>query len=251
MRIAAKTDIGMVRDTNQDAYDSGELPGGVTWAVVCDGMGGAAGGSIASSTAVKTISEQISSRYRDGMTANSIRNLLISAVTAANVKIFDLSEANMALRGMGTTVVAAIITEHTAYVAHVGDSRAYCIENNKIFQLTRDHSMVQEMVDNGEITPEQAREHPKKNIITRALGVEETVNIDFCEQQLENGDILLLCTDGLTNYIEDDEVLQLCTDRLSDCEESDDSYSEIAKVLVDKANRNGGGDNITVVAISY
>lgn len=243
MRIIAKTDIGMVRETNQDSYAAGELPGGTAWAVVCDGMGGAAGGSVASSTAVKIISDQISSHYRDGMTVNSIRNLLVSAITTANVQIYDLSMANEELNGMGTTVVAAVVTDNTAFVAHAGDSRAYCIERNgQIHQLTRDHSMVQEMVENGKLTQEQAKEHPKKNIITRALGVDETINIDFCEQQMDSDDVLLLCTDGLTNYIEADEILSAA---------NESKYYELADLLVNKANRNGGGDNITVVAVAY
>lgn len=242
MRITAKTDIGMVRESNQDSYAAGELPGGTAWAVVCDGMGGAAGGSVASSTAVKIISDHISSHYRDSMTVNSIQNLLVSAITTANVQIYDLSMANEELNGMGTTVVAAIVTGNTAFVAHAGDSRAYCIERNgQIHQLTKDHSMVQEMVEHGKLTQEQAKEHPKKNIITRALGVDETINIDFCEQPLDSNDVLLLCTDGLTNYIEADEILSAA---------NESKYYELAELLVNKANRNGGGDNITVVALA-
>lgn len=243
MRIAAKTDIGRVRDSNQDAYAAGELPGGTAWAVVCGGMGGAAGGSVASSTAVKIISDRISSHYRDGMSANSVKNLLVSAITSANVSIYDLSKANEELNGMGTTVVAAVISDNTAYVAHAGDSRAYIIENGEhIYQLTKDHSMVQEMVENGKLTPEQAKEHPRKNIITRALGVDETINIDFCEEQLDDNGVLLLCTDGLTNYIEVEDIFSVT---------KDSKYYEFAELLVDKANSNGGGDNITVVAVSY
>ncbi len=242
MRIVAKTDIGRVRDSNQDSYAAGELPGGVAWAVVCDGMGGAAGGNVASSTAVKMISQQITAQYRDGMSGNSIRNMLASAVAAANVSIFDLARSNPELHGMGTTVVAAILSDHMARVAHVGDSRAYKISAQGLLQMTRDHSVVQELVETGRLTPDEAKAHPRKNIITRALGVDETVDIDFCEDGMEPDDVLLLCTDGLTNYLETDEIFQIA---------KSSGYYESAQQMVDLANQHGGGDNITVVAITY
>ncbi|HIT52440.1 MAG TPA: Stp1/IreP family PP2C-type Ser/Thr phosphatase [Candidatus Fimivicinus intestinavium] len=242
MRIVAKTDIGRVRDSNQDSYAAGELPGGVAWAVVCDGMGGAAGGNVASSTAVKMISQQITAQYRDGMSGNSIRNMLASAVAAANVSIFDLARSNPELHGMGTTVVAAILSDHMARVAHVGDSRAYKISAQGLLQMTRDHSVVQELVETGRLTPDEAKAHPRKNIITRALGVDETVDIDFCEDRMEPDDVLLLCTDGLTNYLETDEIFQIA---------KSSGYYESAQQMVDLANQHGGGDNITVVAITY
>lgn len=242
MRIVAKTDIGRVRDSNQDSYAAGELPGGVAWAVVCDGMGGAAGGNVASSTAVKMISQQITAQYRDGMSGNSIRNMLASAVAAANVSIFDLARSNPELHGMGTTVVAAILSDHMARVAHVGDSRAYKISSEGLIQMTRDHSVVQELVETGRLTPDEAKAHPRKNIITRALGVDETVDIDFCEDRMEPDDVLLLCTDGLTNYLETDEIFQIA---------KSSGYYESAQQMVDLANQHGGGDNITVVAITY
>ncbi len=242
MRIVAKTDIGRVRDSNQDSYAAGELPGGVAWAVVCDGMGGAAGGNVASSTAVKMISQQITAQYRDGMSGNSIRNMLASAVAAANVSIFDLASSNPELHGMGTTVVAAILSDHMARVAHVGDSRAYKISSEGLIQMTRDHSVVQELVETGRLTPDEAKAHPRKNIITRALGVDETVDIDFCEDRMEPDDVLLLCTDGLTNYLETDEIFQIA---------KSSGYYESAQQMVDLANQHGGGDNITVVAITY
>ncbi len=242
MRIVAKTDIGRVRDSNQDSYAAGELPGGVAWAVVCDGMGGAAGGNVASSTAVKMISQQITAQYRDGMSGNSIRNMLAAAVAAANVSIFDLARSNPELHGMGTTVVAAILSDHMARVAHVGDSRAYKISAQGLLQMTRDHSVVQELVETGRLTPDEAKAHPRKNIITRALGVDETVDIDFCEDGMEPDDVLLLCTDGLTNYLETDEIFQIA---------KSSGYYESAQQMVDLANQHGGGDNITVVAITY
>lgn len=168
MKIAAKSDIGKVRESNQDAYATGEMPNGVAWAVVCDGMGGAAGGNVASETAVKIISEQITSAYRASMRSKSIKNLLVSAISAANISVFDLAQANAKLAGMGTTVVCALVTDGVAYIAHAGDSRAYLL-HTELLQLTRDHSVVQEMVDTGRITPEDAKSHPSKNIITQNM----------------------------------------------------------------------------------
>lgn len=242
MRIVAKTDIGRVRESNQDSYAAGELPGGVAWAVVCDGMGGAAGGSVASSTAVKMISQQINAQYRDGMSGNSIKNMLVSAVTAANVSIFDLASANPELHGMGTTVVAAVLSDQMIRIVHAGDSRAYKVSPKGIVKMTRDHSIVQELVETGKLTPNEAKAHPRKNIITRALGVDEAVDIDFCEDRMEPEDVLLLCTDGLTNYLETDEIFQIT---------QTSGYYESAQQMVDLANQHGGGDNITVVAITY
>ena len=242
MKIVAKTDTGLKRTNNQDSYAAGELPGSVAWAVVCDGMGGAAGGNLASSTAVKIISERITSSYRPGMSSSSIKNMFMSAVTAANIEVFEMSQKDPELNGMGTTVVVSIVADENVYVAHAGDSRAYILSNNKLYQLTKDHSFVQEMVDCGKITPDEARAHPRKNLITRALGVSEDLRIDFCEESISENDVLLLCTDGLTNYIEAEEIYELT---------EDGKFYEYAERLVNRANHNGGGDNITVVTVSY
>ena len=172
MRIVAKTDKGHVRDSNQDAYAVGEFSDEVVWAVVCDGMGGAAGGNIASALAVKVISDKINVSYREQMRDSSIKNMLDSALNAANVEVFDMSESKHELKGMGTTVVCAIVKDGQAYIAHAGDSRAYILKNGKIFQITTDHSIVQDLLDKGKITSEQALNHPNKNIITRAVGVD-------------------------------------------------------------------------------
>ena len=242
MKIVAKTDIGLTRTSNQDSYAAGELPGSVAWAVVCDGMGGTNGGNLASSTAVKIISERISSSYRQGMSFSSIKNMFMSAIIAANVSVYDMSKENPELSGMGTTVVVAIVANERVYVAHAGDSRAYILTSGKLHQLTKDHSFVQEMVDSGKLTIDEAREDPRKNLITRALGVSEELQIDFCEEDISENDVLLICTDGLTNYVEPDEIYELT---------EDGKFYEFAERLVNRANNNGGGDNITVVTVSY
>ncbi len=242
LKIVAKTDIGLVRTSNQDSYAAGELPGSVAWAVVCDGMGGAAGGNYASSTAVKLISERISSSYRLGMSSSSIKNMLTSAIVAANISIYDMGQADSDLTGMGTTVVVAIIADESVYIAHVGDSRAYVLSDGKLNQLTKDHSFVQEMVDNGKLTPDEAKDDPRKNLITRALGVSDDVRIDFCQEYISEDEVVILCTDGLTNYVEPQEIYELTSDK---------KFYEYAERLVNRANNNGGGDNVTVVTMSY
>jgi protein phosphatase len=141
---------------------------------------------------------------------------------------------------MGTTVVASIIRQDAVYVAHAGDSRAYRVTETGITQLTRDHSMVQAMVDRGQLTPSEAKDHPRKNIITRALGVDSRILIDFCEEPFEAKDVLLICTDGLTNMVEDEEILRLAREFPA---------GELPEQLVSLANRNGGVDNVTVVTI--
>lgn len=241
MKIVAKTDKGNIRENNQDAYACGEFSNEVVWSVVCDGMGGEAGGNIASALAVKVVSDRINASYRDNMRDSSIINMLDSALSAANVEVYDFAEAQPDLKGMGTTVVCAIVRDGQAFIAHAGDSRAYIINNGNIRQITTDHSLVQDLLSKGKITEQEAENHPNKNLITRAVGVDKYIDIDFEQIDLEDDDIILMCTDGLSNYVSNDEILDIM---------SDGKYYAFADRLVNRANSNGGGDNITVVIIS-
>ncbi|MFR6065709.1 MAG: Stp1/IreP family PP2C-type Ser/Thr phosphatase [Eubacterium sp.] len=241
MKIVAKTDKGKVRASNQDAYAVGEFPDEVAWAVVCDGMGGAAGGNIASALAVKVISDKINASYREKMSPSSIKNMLDSALIAANIEVYDMADTKPELRGMGTTVVCAVVKNSCAYIAHAGDSRAYIFNKDNLSQVTTDHSFVQDLVNKGKITAEEAQNHPNKNLITRAIGVDKSIEIDFDEVEMADDDVLIICTDGLSNYVSDMEMIN---------EVSDGRYYAFADRLVKKANNNGGGDNITVVAIA-
>lgn len=241
LNIAANTDIGNVRGQNQDAYAVGEFADGSVWAVVCDGMGGAAGGSTASSTAVEIIAERIKNSYRKDIKPRSVRNLLVSATETANAVLFEMSREEETLAGMGTTVVAVVVTEDTAYIAHAGDSRAYLLTDKTLMQITKDHSVVQAMVENGELTPEQAKLHPRKNVITRALGVDESISVDFSEEPIQPGDILMICTDGLSNFVDAENIQNI----LENC-----SQADCSQALIARANERGGGDNITVVTVS-
>ncbi len=241
MKCYGKTDIGRVRVSNQDAFETLELTAGTWLAVVCDGMGGANAGNIASATATKFIVEFVRRSLRKGLAAEDYASLLQNAIRSANIAVYDLASKNEDYKGMGTTVVAVIATETEMVVAHVGDSRVYKI-NQEIQQLTRDHSVVQNLIESGELTPEEARTHPRKNVITRALGIAEDVCADCNIFPFENGDTVLLCSDGLTNYIETDSILQIIKDT---------EPEQIVETLVARANHNGGGDNVTAIIVRH
>ncbi len=238
MDIVGKTDQGLVRRHNEDAFDFGTFDDGARWSLVCDGMGGIHGGKIASTIATELISEKIRKCYCKTMPVSSLENLLLSAIATANVTVFDRGSVDDELRGMGTTVVAAVMKNNEACIAHVGDSRAYKISNGTIEQITKDHSLVQEMLDNGQISKEEYENMPIKNIITRALGIAEDVDIDFDFVCVNEDEALILCTDGLSGLVSDRQILETYLN--SDFESLADKYIQLA-------NDNGGRDNITVV----
>ncbi len=239
MKIQAFTDTGMVRKHNEDAFKTGLFNEGGAWAVVCDGMGGVSGGQIASEICVNEVSSHIERGYRKGMSMKSVKNLLVSAVTAANIKVFDAAKKDYNYNGMGTTIVAAVILNGFLAIAHVGDSRAYFIAD-EIKQITKDHSVVQFLVDTGKITAEQAKVHPERNKITRAVGVEPTVDVDVDIIPINQGEVVLICTDGLYEYVSDDVMFDII---------KNSENEEPAKLLLDIANEAGGKDNITVVTV--
>ena len=241
MKIVAKSDIGKIRKSNQDSYAAGEFPSGVAWAVICDGMGGVNGGNIASSMAVQIISEEITSMYDRDLSDAAFKSILENAIKKANEEIYNYSLKKSELAGLGTTAVVCIVKKDKILIAHVGDSRAYFIENGEVNQITKDHSMVQEMIETGEITATEAKTFPGKNIITRAVGVSMSVDIDFSIFNFDDNKILLLCTDGLSNYVDISEIKNIT---------ENNTFYEYADKLVETANKNGGGDNITVIIIA-
>ena len=245
MQISGKTDIGQRRAENQDSFATGTLPSGGVWAIVCDGMGGHAGGSTASTMAAECIADRIKNGYSEKMPVQSVKNMIESAIMFANAKIYNTAEKNPELSGMGTTVVVALCFRDIAVIAWAGDSRCYICENDNIIQLTRDHSLVQELVDSGNIAQEDADYHPMKNVITRALGLEDDIQVDFTEVSFGKSEttkkMLLLCTDGLSNLVSDDKIAEcMCAE----------NTEESAEKLVCLANENGGRDNITAVVIA-
>lgn len=241
MRLLGRSDIGRARATNQDAFTVGELPGGAAFAVVCDGMGGAKGGNVASLMACDIMGKKIKEYYREGMPEAAIKEMLQSVVGEANSSIFDMALNDENLEGMGTTAVLALVVDRIAHIAHVGDSRAYYLNKEGIFRLTRDHSVVQDLLETGQLTEQEARKHPKKNIITKAIGVEKKIDFDYCQQQLGENEAVLMCTDGLTNYIDDEQIYRYYLGH---------SIEALPDKLIEAANNCGGGDNITIVVIS-
>lgn len=244
MKVFSETDIGLLREENQDCVWSGELSGGACAAVLCDGMGGEAHGGLASQIAVDIISKRITESFSEMMNRNSVRNLLITAVTAANSVVIEASSREPGVV-MGTTCVAAIVSGSRAYIVNVGDSRGYRLftsdDSECIQQVTKDHSHVQDLIDRGEITEEQARIHPDRNKITRAIGAESMVTPDYFELELATGDMLLLCSDGLSSYVDDMDILDICFENPPE---------RVCQNLIDCANAAGGHDNISVSLIT-
>jgi len=240
LNVFGHTDTGRARAHNEDAFACGTLADGAVWAVLCDGMGGAAAGDRASHLAAEIISGMITRTYTSEMDERSLRNLLLTAAANANTQIWRLAQGDDALAGMGTTAVAAIVRQNHYYLIHVGDSRAYLLVNGALRQLTRDHSMVQLLVDTGQIAPEEALTHPHRNLITRAVGVDMEVEPDFTADVFPEYGRLLLCSDGLTNAVDTEDIAFL----LARVQPPD-----IPAALIDAANKAGGPDNITAVVI--
>lgn len=239
MQTALITDIGRVRKINEDscaAHGSGEFP----YVVVADGMGGHEAGEIASRMAVDIIENHLRHNLKEGMTFAETGEVIRRAFVSANSIIYTYAKNHYKIMGMGTTTTLSMIYKDNIITAHVGDSRAYKIDAEGIKQITRDHSYVQELVMRGDLTPEAAKHHPKKNFITRAMGAEDVVKVDIIIQDYE-GEIILLCSDGLTNFVEDDEILE----KINGGACLEDSLAE----LVELANSRGGRDNITIVAM--
>ena len=235
MRIYSATDVGQKRKMNQDYVFVSEGPVGnlPNLFTVADGMGGHNAGDYASSHAVRILVDEI----REDADYNPVK-VIRHAIETANTEIRNRAQEDENLRGMGTTMVVATIVDQYAYVANVGDSRLYVIQDG-IHQITRDHSLVQEMVKMGEISEEEARNHPDKNIITRAIGVKENVEPDIYEYRLKKGDIILMCTDGLSNMVEDEDMFNIV--------KGSRDVVEAVQMLIEKANSNGGRDNIGVI----
>ena len=242
MKVCGKTDVGLRRHENQDTFavEHGEK---LLIAVVRDGMGGAEGGQIASSLAVETFMKEIRALLRADMTAGQLRELASFCVAKANTAVYQRALQDPAYQGMGTTLVSAVAGERDAVICNVGDSRAYLIHNGEMMRITHDHSVVQTLVENGDITAEEARTHPNRNLITRALGPDETTLCDAFDVSFAHGDKILLCTDGLVVTATDEEICHIvCADKRAE-EKLDD--------LIALAKAQGAPDNVTAVLIEH
>lgn len=232
------TDIGKKRQINQDyVFSTDEAVGKLhNLYIVADGMGGHRAGDFASKYSVETVVREIK-----GSVETKPFRIIGKAIRVANEMIRKRAREDQALYGMGTTIVVASIEDHQLQVANVGDSRLYVLSQDGLRQVTRDHSLVEEMVRMGGMAPETARNHPDKNIITRAIGARDSIEVDFFTEELKYGDIVLMCSDGLTNMISDSEIEAILR--------YDASLEAKAHELVDRANENGGKDNIAVILI--
>lgn len=237
MQYWGLTDPGCARSQNQDAYQIEALDRNTLLCVVCDGMGGAKSGNVASSLAVDVFTQEVKRSWKPDMDADRVDQMLYSAVKLANFTVFDQAQQFEDFTGMGTTLVAALIQGKLVTVVNVGDSRAYLVDQDGIRQLTVDHSLVQMMVARGELSPEKARSYPGKNLITRAIGTEPVVDCDIFHRKVERGDCLLLCTDGLSNIIDDQEILF----EVAHGQEK----QQCCKRLLEIAKNRGAPDNVT------
>lgn len=241
MQYWGVTDPGCVRNQNQDALYMEKLNKNTLLCVVCDGMGGAKSGNVASTLAVDVFTQEIKRSWRSNMDMEEIDQMLSSAVKLTNFTVYEQAQQFEEFTGMGTTLVALLISGKQATVVNVGDSRAYSITNTDVEQLTTDHSLVQMMIQRGELTPERAKNYPGKNLITRAIGTEPMVNCDIFHRRLNPDQHLFLCTDGLSNLLDEQELLFEVihgADRSSACQR-----------LLDIAKNRGAPDNVTCVLV--
>lgn len=240
MRYRSGTDIGLRREENQDAVRC-EYFGHNILAVVCDGMGGERSGKEASTLAIEEFFQRFSAGYSESLSDEDIRKLLVSSVSAANSVIYTRARLDFRNFGMGTTCVAAFVTARAAFIANVGDSRAYLITDSGLRRITTDHNVPSLLYEQGKITEEQMADHPQKHMLVRAVGVEKTVQPDTFTLNYEDKISLLLCSDGLSGYCADDEIYDVITSA---------GFDDVAQSLIDLALSKGGRDNITVAVIS-
>ncbi|MBR6338124.1 MAG: Stp1/IreP family PP2C-type Ser/Thr phosphatase [Ruminococcus sp.] len=241
MFLAYKSDIGQKRDENQDRVRVGMIGNDSALAVVCDGMGGANSGSLASEIAINAVYDKIAGNYRENADENSIRNLLLTSVSAANALVYQESVGNEENQGMGTTCVAAIVRGKQVFVANVGDSRAYIMTPDGISQITNDHTLVEMLYEQGQLSREEADTHYMKNVITKAVGVDKDVETDYFEVENECNFTVLLCSDGLYNYCDNELMYNIVFGQ---------NLDEAASKLVAHANLEGGSDNISIALLA-
>lgn len=240
IKFMGATDTGKMRQQNQDAFICRRVGENAGYAIVCDGMGGENAGEVASATACQLIEKFFHRDVNENMTEAAVKAVIFSAISAANAKVYSMAKENPDYHGMGTTLVLAVVIGENMHIVNIGDSRIYMVEKKAVKQLTRDHTLVQNMIDRGEISEEEAVNHPKKHYITRAIGVGDTLDIDYQMYELKKESIVLLCSDGLSNYLK----LEKLPEQLKSC-----VHKNSIQELIDFANDQGGSDNITAVML--
>lgn len=243
MRIWGKTDTGREREDNQDHFFCESLIEDTAVFCICDGMGGANGGHIASEFASKEFIRDVKKLLRADIDHDDAKLILSKAVLNANNVVYDMSSSDTNLAEMGTTLVGGFLINGNVYIANIGDSRCYHISHNAIVQVTKDHSLVQHLVDTGEISDEEKANHPQKNYITRAIGIANEILSDMYRIHFEKGEYILLCSDGLYNLVSDEDIKKIVT--------SENLLDEKCDILIETANKNGGTDNITAVILEF
>lgn len=241
MNMVQRSDVGRVRTVNEDRSSLQTLQNGYTLAIVADGMGGHQAGDTASHLAVETVTQQLQ-QLASGLTLAACAEALRAAILRANNVIYELASQDMKYHNMGTTIVAVLLDGLKGIIGHIGDSRAYIIKDGQIRKLTDDHSLVNELLKSGQISYEESLHHPRRNVLTRALGTDPEVAVDINTFELEPGSVLLLCSDGLSNPVSEDQMVTVA-------ESSNEPLSGKADRLLELALEAGGDDNITVVLL--
>lgn len=240
MNVYGKTDKGLVRSNNQDTYRTELNQNGCAYLILCDGMGGARAGNVASEKTAEVFLQYLQEHCEPEMERDELAQILVDGAAEANRTVYEMAENDPGqYSGMGTTLVGGVAVGNRVVLANIGDSRAYVIDGGRIAQVTEDHSVVEEMVRAGKLTKEEARHYPGRNLITRAVGVDADVEPDLYEVILRDGQILLLCSDGLSGMLTDSEIAEIVS--------SEENFERACEALIAGACGAGGTDNITVV----
>jgi protein phosphatase len=244
VRFCGLTDIGLKRETNEDFISLPNEKEGIKLFILADGMGGANAGEVASKTATKFVRDYIRSHFIEiERNKEELERIIRDSIIEANKKVIELAKNNPDYKGMGTTLIVVLIYRGRIHIGHVGDSRVYRLRQNIFRQITKDHSYVQELVKQGTISQEEAKSHPQKNILLKAIGGDEDIKPDVITKGFVKGDIILICSDGLTNMVDDKYIYEIIMQNMYD-------VNVACKKLIDKANRNGGLDNVSAIIIS-
>lgn len=244
MQFCGITDIGKKRENNEDYIYVPGAEESMKLFILADGMGGANAGEKASSLAAKTARDYVRNNFiKIERTKENLEKLIYDSIIEANKVVYTLAQQDKKYKGMGTTLIVVLIYRGKIYIGHIGDSRVYRARQNIFRQLTKDHSYVQNLVKQGEITVEEAKNHPQKNVLIKVLGCEEKISPDIITKGVVKGDIILMCSDGLTNMVDDKYIYEIIMKNIFDVKVA-------CKKLIDSANRNGGLDNVSAILIS-